>query len=247
VRRAIVLLVCAAGAAASAGCGDDQPGHYCHASEWGHGLDLQVCAAPIELALRYGDTLRADPALVDYIYVAIRKAYDLDPLFGDPPVRNDGSTTPDRADVHSTYPPLVEHWDRGEVVTGDPTVDAVFADNGAIAVDRFYEGAYGVQLAEPLNPRILTDLAATIPDTSIEQPLPPFDVNRTLDTTLVFVPGKLIAQVRIGWGDCLVGCMGYHTYLLEIPDDGPAELLDDWGDPVPAALLAALRDRPRPP
>jgi hypothetical protein len=40
-------------------------------------------------------------------------------------------------------------------------------------------------------------------------------------------------EVYVGWGDCMAGCIGHHSWRFAVAADGTVELLEDEGDAVP--------------
>jgi hypothetical protein len=44
----------------------------------------------------------------------------------------------------------------------------------------------------------------------------------------------------VGWGDCLAGCIERHTFTYDVARDGAVVLVDEGGDPIPAAVLDSL-------
>lgn len=247
--RAIVKIVCAIGASSLLlACGDDVSGHVCRVEEWGRGYYFPFCRTPIVLALRYSDGLHASQDEIDYIYAALKKAYQLDPLFGGAEANlGIGVAEPDYADVTSSNPAITAHWSQGEVQTGDAAVDSVFYANGAdgVQVTSSLQGEYSIQFHEPLNMRVLAEMTATtVPDTTIDTGVA-IDLGHS--TTLQFVDGAVIGTFEFGWGDCLEGCFGTHWFQVLMPDQGDATLLFDWGAPIPPDVLAGMRMRPPPP
>lgn len=40
-------------------------------------------------------------------------------------------------------------------------------------------------------------------------------------------------EVYVGWGDCMAGCIGHHSWRYAVATDGTVELIEEEGDPVP--------------
>jgi hypothetical protein len=230
-----------------ASCGGQTHGPACEPS--GFQGNVPTCQVAVALSLRYGDTLYVDQDKLDYIYGALKKCYQLDPLFGSASADVGFDENPMRPHVASTYPAIATSWSQGKVVTGDAKVDSLFAANGANRVDvSGGNGAlygYNVYLDEPLNLSILAGLVtAGIPDTSVRTQAP---LDHGYNTWLEFDSSGISAKFAIGWGDCFNKCMYTHWYQVRIPDNAPAAINSEWGDPIPADILALLRNVTPPP
>jgi hypothetical protein len=69
--------------------------------------------------------------------------------------------------------------------------------------------------------------------------LPPVFMRPTDDGTWTWQGDTADIHFSFGWGDCFVGCDGFHTLEAIVPPAGPATVYDLGGDPLPPYLALA--------
>jgi hypothetical protein len=47
--------------------------------------------------------------------------------------------------------------------------------------------------------------------------------------------------MRVGWGDCMAGCIQEHRWVFAVQADGIIGIAEETGDPLPAEVVAELR------
>ena len=51
--------------------------------------------------------------------------------------------------------------------------------------------------------------------------------------------GEYLVSVRVGWGDCIAGCIHKHDWQYAVSADGTVTVQSETGDPVPAEVWPA--------
>jgi len=51
--------------------------------------------------------------------------------------------------------------------------------------------------------------------------------------------GEYLVSVRVGWGDCIAGCINKHDWQYAVSPDGTVTVQSETGDPVPAEVWPA--------
>jgi hypothetical protein len=235
-----VLVVAAL--AAVAGCGDDvSPGPVCPIDDLY--ANQHYCASAAILALRDIEhyVLRQDD--VDRYYSRLRL-----------PLRERSILryTKPQGDaghfflVESQYPPLVEAWSSGQLRIGEDRVDRWFADAGAteVRVSSPDVPRFAVHWEVPVSHRVLTAGVEEIPDT---RTYPQSRSDSGPDVDLVWSGDDAVITFRIGWGDCVAGCMWMHSWRATVTSDDDVTIEDLGGDPVPETLEQRAADLPPPP
>ena len=235
---------------ATAACSDDPP-HLCTAADWGV-VEHHRCRHAITIGLiETPDVVPSDMLVqsIDAMLVRAREESCWLERAGAMYWRGD----PIRPTVRSTHPPIVAAWEQGIVVTGDPDVDALFAEAGLIAVEPYpYRDVddgyaidwYAVTFEVPVSLDRLQAGMAALPATGFTEPLGESWGEGYPDLFRSRVDGGWQVSFRIGWGDCFVGCQT-RTWVVEVTDDlMSAEIVDEYGYPVPSQLRPC--DGPRP-
>lgn len=211
------------------------------------GTQQPYCLVSIALATRSASSLFVTQDEVDAAYELLRPAWLEEPMLRTARVSYEGEG-PLRFDILSSYPPIEAAWPNGEIRTGDATVDALFADQGADDAVLQVSGAepwqYSITYPHATSLRVLQQRLQAIPSTSLEPDVPfpstPPDILVSNDggsTTVIF---------EIGWGDCASGCLYVHTWQMIVAADGSHQLTDVGGDAVPAAMAEAAAAMPPP-
>ncbi|HKC40529.1 MAG TPA: hypothetical protein VKC15_13380 [Gemmatimonadales bacterium] len=130
----------------------------------------------------------------------------------------------------------VQRLARGEVPTGEPTVDALMA-RYALSVGNVYRssatGNVLLTLAspEPLNFEGLAKLFAGI--TGVRFAEPNGYVGDGNDIRGSMADARLLLDYSVGYGDCPAGCINRRSYHFAVTFDGTVEYLGASGSPPP--------------
>ncbi len=205
----------------------------------------RYCTSATYLALREATTVHIARADVEEAYATLKPAWETFPLVRLAVASNHRFASPIRADVKSVLPVIDAAWSVGTVKTGDPAIDAMFLGNGANGVAEGSESYYSVYFSEPLNMRLFTPAAATLPGIEVADGdyIPQgsdIELHRNVGD------GSVTATFRYGWGDCALGCDGVHQWVVFLPGDGTATVMDEGGDPLPATSIEYAATLPSP-
>lgn len=230
-----------------AGCGDDGP--VCPVDV--PGLHPPYCASAMNLALRNSEHLVLQQDEVNYYYALQKPAYAELTTLRTTSAGNDSENDPDRFLIQSNYPPILEAWNAGEVRVGEDRVDRWFGDAGAVSVERLgFDGPDGfqqfyVEYERFVSWRVLEQGLEEIPDTQFNawHYLPP----RAPDLLLEWDGDDAVFTFLAGWGDCIAGCAGSHTWEARVTPDFEVTIEDLGGDPVPDWFQDNADERPPPP
>jgi hypothetical protein len=222
------------------GCGDNRPDERCDIDNLDNLDDPATwrepgCRAGLQLSLRYGrEVLLDEAAWMDYrrivgaVYCAapvtqLAKPFEAQGWWGE-------------FIIGTTYPPLVDAWSRGDVITGVEQLDGIFAE--AVGVFQQLTGSswYVLSFPRPISvweiTRRLDSEASEIPDT-VWEPVEAYsrDITASWDGD--------VARLNLlgGWGDCLSGCTGYHSWSATVNPTNEVAIVDLGGAPIPEEFL----------
>jgi len=194
------------------------------------------CRSATTLAVRDGAALHADQSEVDQIYATLVPAWRALPLTRLAETSPGPFLSLTEVDVWSTNPTVAAAWRAGQVATGDPAIDAVFAGNGVVAVEGGGDfPIFTLSLDEPTNMSAYAPLVASVPDTMFA----PFQISPNgIDIALSWDGADQRALFSIGWEDCFSGCAFRHSLVVRLPGDGTTALIREYGDEIPDYVLA---------
>lgn len=142
---------------------------------------------------------------------------------------------------------VIVGWDRGEVVTGNPAVDAVIAqldEPTVFTASMSGVGGYAVlHTRRAFNEEILhAALTSAEPTTRLSEPfIAPKDDGS-------WTPGEDFDTVdfTFGWGDCLNGCLGFRHLRATVTPLLETQVYDMGGDPLPEGMALSPMTIPWP-
>jgi hypothetical protein len=215
------------------------------------GRHQPYCINSIVLAVRLGDKLVVEQEDVDEYYDLLRPALHAEPVLRLVYAFDQDSNETRGCTVYTRHEPLVSAWMTGDVVTGDATIDSVFAENGAIAVEYLLQDFDGnhlfyVEWKLAMNWSLFDEVVTSVPATSLapDHALPPSEDN---DIWLSWDGDTPVADFHFGWGDCFTVCDGVHHWRARFGGDDEVEVQDLGGDPVPDPIREGAEARPPPP
>jgi hypothetical protein len=214
------IIVTAVGAMA---CGRDGP-ESCDLDDWP--VTDADCASAIVLAARDSSTISLDQQAVDSFLDQLRVAKSAT-CEARAAVASPQAGPVDDAYVTTTNDTIARAWSEGTLATGDAEIDTILSENRAFAVQGS-EAQFVINFDIPIGVYALAEALApeqvivNIDDTNAD----PRDITIIEDGLFQFV---------IGWGDCLSGCEGTHTWAIAIEGD-VAQVVEESGDEIPAAL-----------
>lgn len=133
----------------------------------------------------------------------------------------------------------VQNLVRGEVPTGEPTVDTLMARYSLSVGNVWRSSATGNVLLtlgspEPLNVESLANLFAGI--TGVRFAEPNGYVGDGNDIRGSVGNERILLDYSVGYGDCPSGCIGRRFYHFAVHADGAVEYLGPSGSPPPTPL-----------
>jgi hypothetical protein len=142
----------------------------------------------------------------------------------------------DSTSVVTTNPVLVEPWSAGEIRTGNPAADALFADRGANRVQpsAFSDEVFYLGFEHLVSLEVLAAEVQVLADTRV-----PLEESRALPNDIrrvrVETDDAWLVTFIYAWGvDCIAGCDGWRQWDVLVPDDGtPPTVVRDTGEEIP--------------
>lgn len=207
------------------------------------------CANARELALRGSAGLVLEQADLDRYLDTYCRAFE--PLRATLPYAPQADHWWEPLTVETSVPEIATAWTQGAVATGVTALDQILAEAHIDAVHRapnsnIYTLASSARAVVP--PRVVAAVnglampggVASAEEFHFAEPGSEITIEGTvpsLETAVVF---------QIGWGDCFVDCDGQHFWRVVVRSGG-ATLASEWGDAIPADVLAQYRrDQPFP-
>jgi hypothetical protein len=215
-----------------------------------------VCTGAVKFAARDTSGLVPSQAEVDRYADRWGRAIDAEPILWNrqPQLHR---ISQNRIDLTTRNPAVIAAWKVGTVSTGDAAFDAVIAQLQPVTLSRYandngngdflFTLEAGVLCNEE---RLQADLVPT--RSSLQDPIQyPSDDGTWTWLDDAPADGADTATARIdftfGWGDCISGCVGFHSVRAIVPPQGPATVYDLGGDPLPDYLHLSPNTRPLPP
>ena len=114
--------------------------------------------------------------------------------------------------------------------TGYEPIDELLSTYNAVNVS--YSGDYfTLEFVQPLNMDSLASLFETVE--GVANACPIILIGEGSDITAQPIPDGWSFVFELGWGDCLAGCIYHHYWEVHVID-GIAQLIREWGDPLPS-------------
>lgn len=165
---------------------------------------------------------------------------------------------PTNLDISTLNPLAISAWSQQVIVTGDSTLDSTIAELEPTAINSFFSNPGGLGAPwifsltapvirnEEILSRRLVEVGSSIPDPEI---LPQDDGEWAwLGSPVASGDDDSTAQVdfTFGWGDCFVGCDGFHRLRALVPPASDATVYDMGGDELPSFLMLSPMTKPPP-
>jgi hypothetical protein len=200
------------------------------------------CESAKRLAVRDETEFLVEQATLDrYLDVYQRGAEALDGIFGHPPVAVDWF--PAGLVALNPVAELVDAWDQGEVETGVEEVDSILARADIVRVERSFEGHYALFSSHLMAPHRVAEAFAgsSYVEMMLAERLRPTESFSEVVVEDPVVERAVRITYAIGWGDCWVDCEGQHFWRVQVDSEG-SQLVEEWGDPVPEAVMSVWRE-----
>ena len=228
-----MLPICASVALA---CGDNGDPQAC-SDEIPSGVTVvgADCESAWRLAKRTSPNLVLSQDEIDWHLAVYVRGYNaLRDVLGRPPIAMDwyGSVG-----VRTSRPELVAAWSQGNPDTGIAELDNLLHSASVGEVTGHAGGSqFTFRSGRVLVERTFADalIALAVPGLEVFDPYVRLPEYRQ---EVVIEPAQDTSQLAtlvfsIGWGDCLVDCIGQHFWRVGVTADS-SSLLDEWGDLIP--------------
>jgi hypothetical protein len=148
--------------------------------------------------------------------------------------------------IHTTNPAVISAWQRQVLSTGDAGFDHVLSQLEPVTIAPYYISGDGLSVFTFTSQVIFgeeqfqTSLANTGSGLS-----PPGNAGRSDGIWQwksgtggsIYDSDTAQIDVRLGWGDCLVGCIYFHKIRFIVPPAGSVDEIDLGGAPFPDGIV----------
>lgn len=218
-----------------AACGDAEP--RCAVDRVVRDQRSALCLGAHELAKRSTDAIVPSQTELEEAEVLIERAFQaLRPGFARIPVAASWDQARAEVTLRVAIPAVMEAWGRHELETGVAPIDDVVAQMNVTTFT--YDGSLALPSATLVSshavsaPNVARSLES-VDGISVEL----VDTRGFLQPSDVIDEGVGRVVFTVGWGDCAVGCAQAHFWRTVVAEDGRATLVEEWGDPVPPAIV----------
>jgi len=239
---AILLMSIEAGCGDNRDADDSQPA--CAVTAWNRD---QLCYAAQIFAQRDAEHLVPQQDELDRYFERWARAAEAEPILDGriPQMYRLGGNPPTSLIVYTTAPHAIAAWEQGMVWTGDPAIDDVLAPLNPMRIlwNPHDPTVFELELDGDIYSEEVLANELAVESIAMKDPMP---LPQDDGSWMWLVDDTAQIDFTFGWGDCFVGCAGFHSVRALVPETGDAMVYDLGGDPLPPYLMLAPGTHPLP-